>query len=101
VTAHAIRDLAPLGARAGGSRSPGSPRFVLVLVAAAPVASGIARAPWDQLVSAGTAYLLLFPAAALVVLATWWRLGFGAATNAVAATAAAGVLVFYAGAARS
>jgi 4-amino-4-deoxy-L-arabinose transferase-like glycosyltransferase len=73
--------------------------LVVTLVAAPPIALAIRRAPWDGLVAAGTWYLLLFPTAAAIVGLSWWRRGFAAATNAMAISAAASVLAFYAGAA--
>lgn len=99
VTARAIDALDPIDAPGRRVATAGLAVLVLALVGAAPLALRIERAPWDQLVAAGAGYLLLFPAAAIVILVAWRRRGLTAATNAVAACAAAGVLVFYAGAA--
>jgi 4-amino-4-deoxy-L-arabinose transferase-like glycosyltransferase len=99
VMAYGIHALAPAATRGRRVALAGLAVLVVALLTAAPAAYHIERPPWDELVAAGTGYLLLFPAAATVVLVAWrWR-GFTAATNAVAAAAAASVLVFYAGAA--
>ena len=95
VTAHAI----PFGATGRRLAAAGLVALVVALLAAVPIAFRIDRAPWDELVAAGWGYLLLFPATAAVVLVAWRRRGLTAATNALATCTAAGLLVFYAGAA--
>jgi 4-amino-4-deoxy-L-arabinose transferase-like glycosyltransferase len=86
-TAPAARRLAALGLAT----------LVGALALAAPLVLQLDRAPWDALVAAGTAYLLLFPAAAITVALVWWRRGLAGATSAIAACTAVGSVVFYAG----
>jgi 4-amino-4-deoxy-L-arabinose transferase-like glycosyltransferase len=71
--------------------------LIVTLALAGPLALQLDRAPWDALVAAGTPYLFLFPAAAIVVALAWWRRGLAGATGAIAACTAVGSIVFYAG----